>query len=156
MQEVRNGTGFKMKRKFLLVGSWDMFHYAHLLMIRKAKSLSDAVGGEIIVGVNTDSLNIKYKKRKAIIPYKHRFEIIRSLREVDEAVPNYIYNLIPLIKRHKITDYALSREWVDRKAKEISYLKSIGCKVHIFPRSKTISSTDIRNKILRLSGIKHG
>lgn len=142
------------RRRFLLVGSWDMFHYAHLLMIMQARKLADKVGGELIVAVNTDALYKTYKKQKVIIPYKHRFEIIKSLRDVDNAVPTKVFSPLPVIKKYKITDYVLSKEWAATKEKEISYLKSVGGRVHILPRSRTISSTDIKKKIINLFGGK--
>lgn len=145
-----------MKRRFLLVGSWDMFHYGHLLLIRLARKLADRAGGKLFVAVNTDSLHRNYKKRLVIIPYKHRSEIIGSLKEVDYVVPTRIFSPLSVIRKYRITDYVIPKVWVPTKSKEISYLKSIGGKAHIVSSFHNVaeSSTDIRKRIIKLFGSK--
>ena len=64
-------------------GVFDLFHIGHLNILKKAKEYCDV----LIVGVSTDELVEEYKHRKPIIPFEERFEIIKSIRYVDKAVP---------------------------------------------------------------------
>ena len=52
-----------MKKKIILgytSGVFDLFHVGHVRILKKASSLCD----KLIVGVSTDSLVKKYKKKK--------------------------------------------------------------------------------------------
>ena len=54
-------------------GVFDLFHIGHLNILRNAKSMCD----KLIVGVSTDELLFEYKKKKPIIPFKERLEIVK-------------------------------------------------------------------------------
>lgn len=63
-------------------GVFDLFHIGHLNILRKAKDLCEY----LIVGVTTDEEVLRIKKRKPIIPYEERFEIVKSIQYVDKVV----------------------------------------------------------------------
>jgi glycerol-3-phosphate cytidylyltransferase len=63
-------------------GVFDMFHVGHLHLLKKAKNHCNY----LIVGISSDELVEQYKKKKPIIPFEHRLEIISSLSIVDEVV----------------------------------------------------------------------
>ena len=63
-------------------GTFDMFHIGHLNLIRNAKKLCD----KLVVAVNTDELVQEYKNKIPIINFKERYEIISSIKYVDETV----------------------------------------------------------------------
>lgn len=71
-------------KKVLTVGVFDYFHYGHLKLLEKAKSLGDY----LIVAVQRDE-EIRKNKPEANILYslEQRMEIIRAIRYVDEVVP---------------------------------------------------------------------
>ena len=58
----------------------DLLHYGHLRFLRKCRHHYDY----LIVGVYTDELTMTYK-RKPIIPFKERIEMVGALRIVDEV-----------------------------------------------------------------------
>ena len=76
-----------MKKKIIgyTSGVFDLFHIGHLNILRNAKSLCD----KLIVGVSTDELLFKYKNKKPIIPFTERLEIVRNMKYVDAAIPQY-------------------------------------------------------------------
>ena len=59
-------------------GVFDLFHIGHLNLLRNAKSMCD----KLVVGVSVDEL-VKYKNKKAVIPFQERLEIVQSLKCVE-------------------------------------------------------------------------
>lgn len=66
----------------------DLFHVGHLNLIKQAKEL----GNKLIVGIHSDEDVISYK-RKPVIPYYQRIEIIRCIKYVDEVIENAPLNI---------------------------------------------------------------
>lgn len=54
-------------------GVFDLFHIGHLNLLRNAKNMCEY----LIVGVTIDEL-VKYKNKKAVIPFEERIEIIQG------------------------------------------------------------------------------
>ena len=63
-------------------GVFDLFHIGHLNILKKAKKNCDY----LIVAVTNDSLTLKLKNKKPVIPFKERFEIVKSIKFVDKVV----------------------------------------------------------------------
>ena len=126
-------------------GVFDLFHIGHLNILKKSKSMCD----RLIVGVTTDELMIKYKKKEAVIPFEERIEIVQSIKYVDSTVPQESMNKLDVWKRIKFNimfvgdDWYESEKWINIE-KELS---SVGAEVVYFPYTKTTSSTLI-NQIL--------
>jgi D-beta-D-heptose 7-phosphate kinase/D-beta-D-heptose 1-phosphate adenosyltransferase len=69
-------------KKVLFGGAFDLFHYGHLLAIKKAKSYGDY----LIVNVMSDErCKLKKGKDRPIIPAEERVKLIEALRDVDEV-----------------------------------------------------------------------
>ena len=65
-------------------GVFDLFHIGHVNLLRNAKSLCQ----KLSVGVSVDDL-VAYKNKKAVIPFEERIEIVRSVKYVDVAIPQF-------------------------------------------------------------------
>ena len=65
-------------------GVFDLFHIGHLTLLKNAKALCD----KLIVGVTVDEL-VLYKGKHPMIPFSDRIEIVRNIKCVDAAVPQY-------------------------------------------------------------------
>ena len=59
----------------------DLLHLGHLKSLQQAKALGDY----LIVGVLTDEATIAYK-RKPVIPFEERIELVANLKCVDDVV----------------------------------------------------------------------
>lgn len=68
-------------------GVFDLFHVGHLKLLREARGL----GGYLIVGVYTDAIAEGFKRRP-VIPFEQRLEIVRSIFEVNEAIEQREFN----------------------------------------------------------------
>ena len=136
-----------MKEKLIIgytTGVYDLFHIGHLNLLRNAKSICD----KLIVGVTIDEL-VSYKNKHATIPFKERIEIVRSIKYVDTAIPQYDLNKVEVCKKLKVDYLFVGDDWYgNEKWQEYEKeLKEIGTTVIYFPYTRSISSTKIQNQL---------
>lgn len=129
-------------------GVYDMLHIGHINIFKNAKKYC----GYLLVAVSTDEVVEKNKNKKPIIPFKDRFEIVSSIKYVDEVVSQDNYDIqgkIDAVKKYNIdvvfvgSDWKNTEKW-DTLEKE---LKLIGCDVVYLPHTEGISSSLLREII---------
>jgi glycerol-3-phosphate cytidylyltransferase len=126
-------------------GVFDLFHIGHLNIIKRASHNCDY----LIVGVTTDELVYQLKGRYPIIPFEERIEIVRSLKLVDEVVPETTSDKMVAWRNlnfdviFKGDDWKGSEKW-NQLEKEFA---AVGVKVVYFPYTKHTSSTSLREVI---------
>ena len=134
-----------MKKKIIgyKAGVFDLFHIGHLKILQNAKSICD----KLIVGVSTDELVYKYKKKKPVIPFSERIEVVRSIKYVDAVIPQVDLNKIEIWKKIKFDLMVVGDDWYNsKKWKKIDDdLIKKKVKVVYFPYTKNTSSTKINN-----------
>lgn len=142
-----------MKRKIIgyTTGVFDLFHVGHVEILRKSKSLCD----KLIVGVTSDKL-VKYKYKKAVIPYKERIKVVSSCQYVDVAVPQNNMDKISAYKKYKFDLMFVGDDWYNtKKWKEIEEsFKKYKVRTIYFPYTKTTSSTKINITLKKLRNKK--
>jgi glycerol-3-phosphate cytidylyltransferase len=127
-------------------GVFDLFHTGHLNILKNAKSQCD----KLIVGVTTDELAKARKKKTPIIEFAERIEIVRSIKYVDEAVPQTNMDKFEAWKIHRFNkmivgdDWKGSEQW-NQLEKDFS---NVGVEIVYFPYTKDTSSTLIREILL--------
>ena len=128
-------------------GVFDLFHVGHLRLLEKAKNNCDY----LIVGVSIDEL-VSYKYKKAVIPFKERIEIVRSIKYVDEALPQKSMNKIEAWERLKFNIMFVGDDWKgSKKWKEYEQqFQKIGVNIVYFPYTKGVSSTLINDTLLKI------
>lgn len=121
-------------------GVYDLFHIGHLNLLKNAKGLCD----KLIVGVTVDEL-VQYKGKKALIPFEDRIEIVRSIKYVDAAVPQYDMNKLKACKELGATMLFVGDDWygTEKWKKYEEEFSKEGIKIIYFPYTKGISSTII-------------
>ena len=70
-----------METVVLVTGGFDPLHSGHLAYFKAAKKLGD----KLIVGVNSDDW-LERKKGKNFLPLSERFEIVSSLKYIDNCI----------------------------------------------------------------------
>jgi len=126
-------------KNVLTYGTFDLFHYGHLELLRRAKSLGD----RLYVGVSTDAFNL-LKNKECIYSYTHRSAILRALRYVDVVFPETCWEQkADDVKKYHIDVFVMGDDW---KGYFDEQLKGL-CKVIYLPRTKGISSSFLREYI---------
>ena len=125
-------------------GVYDLFHIGHLNLLKCAKGMCD----KLIVGVTVDELT-NYKGKRAVIPFDERIEIVRSIRYVDAAVPQYDMDKLTACKKLGATILFVGDDWygTDKWQEYERQLSAEGIRVVYFPYTKGISSTQITGQI---------
>lgn len=129
-------------------GVYDMFHIGHLNIIRKAKEQCDF----LIVGVSTDELVLKEKNKHPIIPFKERFEIIKSIKYVDMVVPQLNKNKLDAWQQFKFNKMFVGSDWENTpqwKTYEEQF-KNKNVDIIYLPHTDGISSTILTNVLNNL------
>ena len=130
-------------------GVYDLFHIGHLNLLKNAKGMCD----KLIVGVTVDEL-VSYKGKQAMIPFEDRIEIVRSIKYVDAAVPQYDMDKLTACKKLGASflfvgdDWYATEKWQDY---EKEFAKA-GIKIIYFPYTKGISSTQITKALNAVRG----
>jgi len=131
------------KKRIYIDGAWDLFHVGHLQLFKEIKKKFNY----LIVGIHSDELMEKVKRRP-IIPYEDRAEIIKSIKYVDEIVEKSPFPTIDFIKKHKIDLIAKTNStgiFLDPKDENLIKKMNI---FYMFESSKYHTS-DIINKITK-------
>lgn len=125
-------------------GVYDLFHIGHLNLLKNAKGMCD----KLVVGVTVDEL-VAYKGKQAMIPFEDRIEIVRSIKYVDAAVPQYDMDKLAACKKLGAKILFVGDDWYGTE-KWNEYEKEFekeGIKIVYFPYTHGISSTKINEAL---------
>ena len=131
---------FKGKTIVYTSGTFDLFHYNHLRMINYARALGDI----LIVGVSTDELVCSYKAKPAI-RFEERMQIIEALKTPDLVIPQHTLDHTETVKKLNIDAFVVGDDWFGK----YDYLKELGVDVFYFPYGDGVSSTKIKEEVLK-------
>ena len=139
-----------MKNKIVYVPlAVDILHSAHINILKKAKKY-----GNVIVGLLTDKAISEYKKLP-LINYDERFKILSGVRFVDKIVEQNSWDYSQNVRKYKPDYFIHGDDWKvgiqkNQRKKVIQSLKKNNGKLIEVPFTKNISSSEIKNKILKL------
>jgi len=69
-------------KRILTYGTFDLLHYGHIILLRRAKEL----GAYLVVALSTDEFNAT-KGKKAYHNYETRKKMLEAIRYVDLVIP---------------------------------------------------------------------
>lgn len=130
-------------------GVYDLFHIGHLNLLKNARGMCD----KLVVGVTVDDL-VTYKGKRAMIPFEDRIEIVRSIRYVDAAIPQYDMDKLSACKKLGASvlfvgdDWYASEKWTQYEEN----FKREGIRIVYFPYTKGVSSTQITKALSSVRG----
>lgn len=144
MRMRENMSGKKYKIGYT-TGVFDMFHIGHLNVIKRAKEQCEF----LIVGVTTDELCFKRKRKYPIICESDRVSIVKELRCVDQVVLQENMDKLEAVKKYHVDAVFVGSDWKGTDA-WIQYEKEfaeVGCSVVYLAHTDGISSTILRNRL---------
>lgn len=122
-------------KKVITYGTFDLFHYGHLRLLRRARALGDY----LIAAVSSDDFN-RLKGKECVHNLSARIENLRAIRYVDEVIVEENWEQKREdIQRHEVDVFVMGDDWQGK----FDFLSDI-CKVVYLERTPDISSTELK------------
>ena len=137
-------------RKVITYGTFDLFHYGHINLLRRAKALGDY----LVVGITTENFDINRGKLNVQQPLMKRKQQVKDSGMADEVIlEEYEGQKIDDIQKYGIDIFAVGSDWEG----SFDYLEEY-CRVVYLERTEGVSSTALREKgqMVRLGIIGKG
>ena len=125
-------------KKVITYGTFDMLHYGHINLLRRARALGDY----LIVALSSDSFNA-IKNKQSFFHYEHRRQMLEAIRYVDLIIPenDWEQKREDIIK-HNVNIFVMGNDWEGK----FDFLKDI-CEVVYLERTPEISTTRLKNHL---------
>jgi glycerol-3-phosphate cytidylyltransferase len=126
----------KKMKTVLTYGTFDMLHYGHLEILRRAKEHGD----RLIVGLSTDEFNNE-KEKQSHLSYDKRKELLEALEYVDLVIPENTWEQKTQdVLKNQVDIFIMGDDWKGK----FDFLKDY-CEVLYLPRTDGISSTKLKS-----------
>ena len=127
-------------KRILTYGTFDLLHYGHIRLLKRAKQLGDY----LIVALSTDDFNA-IKGKKAYHSYETRKLMLESLRYVDLVIPENDWDQkIKDVIDYKVDIVVMGSDWTNNEKFEI--LKDY-CEVQYLDRTEGVSTSKIKEDL---------
>lgn len=127
-------------KRVITYGTFDLLHYGHIELLRRAKELGDY----LVVALSTDEFNWNEKQKKCYFSYEQRKMLLESIRYVDLVIPENNWEQ----KRSDIHDYHIDIFVIgdDWKGK-FDFLTEEGAEVVYLTRTPEVSTSQIKQEL---------
>lgn len=127
-------------RKVITYGTFDLLHYGHINLLRRAKELGDY----LIVALSTDEFNWVEKRKKCYFSYEQRKQLLEAIRYVDLVIPedNWEQKRTDVHEYH-VNTFVIGNDWEGK----FDFLKDEGVDVVYLERTPDVSTTSIKKDI---------
>ena len=127
-------------RRVLTYGTYDLLHYGHIRLLKRAKALGDY----LIVAISTDEFNAG-KGKKAYHNYETRKEMLEAIRYVDLVIPEETWEQkIDDVKNYNVDVVVMGSDW--EGSDRFEYLREY-CEVVYLDRTEGVSTTKIKEEL---------
>ncbi|MGR8837836.1 glycerol-3-phosphate cytidylyltransferase [Leuconostoc falkenbergense] len=128
-------------KRVITYGTFDMLHYGHINLLRRAKSLGDY----LVVALSTDEFNWQSKSKKTYFSYEKRKQLLESIRYVDLVIPEKSWDQkVSDMLLYKIDTFAIGDDW---KGKFDFIADETNTEVIYLTRTPEISTTQIKKDL---------
>ena len=126
-------------KKVITYGTFDLLHYGHINLLRRAKELGDY----LIVALSTDEFNWNEKQKKCYFSYEQRKKLLEAIRYVDLVIPEDNWEQkISDVQEFKVDTFVMGDDWKGK----FDFLKDY-CEVVYLERTPEISTTQIKKDL---------
>ena len=127
-------------KRVITYGTYDLLHYGHINLLRRAKALGDY----LIVALSTDGFNSREKHKKTYFTYEQRKQLLESIRYVDLVIPEDNWQQKRTdVKEYHIDVFVIGDDWEGK----FDFLKEQGVEVVYLPRTPEISSSQMKRDL---------
>lgn len=127
-------------KRILTYGTFDLLHYGHIEILRRAKALGDY----LVVALSTDEFN-EGKGKVAYHSYETRKKMLEAIRYVDLVIPeNSWEQKLDDVKEYHIDTVVMGGDWAG--SDKFDYLKE-HCELVFLERTPNVSTTMIKNDL---------
>ncbi len=123
-------------KRVITYGTFDMLHYGHINLLRRAKSLGDY----LIVALSTDEFNWNSKHKTSYFSYVERKAMLEAIRYVDLVIPEENWDQkMTDVDKYDVDIFVMGDDWEGK----FDFLKE-KCEVVYLPRTPEISSSKVK------------
>ena len=127
-------------RRVLTYGTFDLLHYGHTRLLRRAAALGDY----LVVALSTDEFNAG-KGKKSFYPYEVRKEMLEAIRYVDLVIPERCWEQkLDDVKEYNIDVVVMGGDWAG--SDRFEYLRE-HCELVYLDRTPGISTTQVKERL---------
>jgi glycerol-3-phosphate cytidylyltransferase len=127
-------------KRVLTYGTFDLLHYGHIRLLKRAKELGDY----LIVAISTDEFNA-IKQKKAYHNYETRKEMLEAVRYVDLVIPEETWDQkVNDVKTYMVDTVVMGSDWKGNE--HFESLKDY-CDVVYLDRTEGVSTTQIKKEL---------
>ncbi len=95
-------------KRVITYGTFDLLHYGHINLLRRAKALGDY----LIVVISTDEFNWDEKKKKCYFSYEQRKQLVEAIRYVDLVIPETCWEQKKTdVHKYHIDTFVMGDDW---------------------------------------------
>ena len=132
-------TDNRSMKRVITYGTFDLLHYGHINLLRRAKELGDY----LVVVVSSDEFNWNEKGKKCYFTYEQRKAMVEAIRYVDLVVPETNWEQKRTdVHEYDIDVFVMGDDWEGK----FDFLKEY-CDVVYLPRTPEISTTQIKQEL---------
>ena len=130
-----------MMKRVITYGTFDMLHYGHINLLRRAKEQGDY----LIVALSTDEFNWQEKHKRTYFEFEKRKQLLEAIRYVDLVIPEESWEQkVSDMTLYQVDTFVMGDDWAgkfdfieDQTEAEVIYL----------PRTPEISTTQIKRDL---------
>lgn len=127
-------------KKVITYGTFDLLHYGHINLLRRAKELGDF----LIVAISTDEFNLNEKGKTCYFTYEQRKAMVEAVRYVDMVVPEEGWEQkVSDMERYGVDVFVMGDDWKGK----FDFLKDEGVEVVYLSRTPEISTSQIKDDL---------
>ncbi|SEQ24366.1 Glycerol-3-phosphate cytidylyltransferase [Lachnospiraceae bacterium RM5] len=132
--------GEQSMKRVITYGTFDLLHYGHINLLRRAKALGDY----LIVVISSDEFNWNEKHKKCYFSYEQRKALVEAVRYVDLVIPEESWNQKRSdMHEYHVDTFVMGDDWKGK----FDFLKEEGVEVVYLPRTPEISSSQIKKDL---------
>ncbi|MEN0644763.1 glycerol-3-phosphate cytidylyltransferase [Alkalicoccobacillus gibsonii] len=125
-------------KKVLTYGTFDLLHWGHINLLKRAKDLGDY----LIVAISTDEFN-KLKNKESYHSFENRKMILEAIRYVDEVIAEETWEQkVEDVQRLGVDVFVMGDDWLGK----FDFLNE-HCEVVYLTRTEGISTSKIKDEL---------